>query len=150
MKKKGKLGAIPSGQKQVRIVERGDGLYRLHPKWSFVKCDMQHEKWGISANADCLLNMLERFKNWELITWGEILTTTAGRKSNTQSHPMEVGILDREAQERLEELNLGSPDILYSLAISGRQRVWGLMVEETGTFQLLWCDPRHEIYPVER
>ena len=54
----------------------------------------------------------------------------------------------REAKARLAQLRLDSYDILYSLAITGRQRVWGIMIEETGTFQLLWYDPEHTVYPV--
>lgn len=61
---------------------------------------------------------------------------------------MPVRLLDKEAAKRLTELNLDSYDVLYSLTVTGRQRVWGIMIEETGTFQLLWYDPRHEVYPV--
>lgn len=149
MLKKGSFGANPKGKKQVKIVERGNNLYQLSPKWSFIRCATLHEKWGILQNTGYLAGMLARFKEWERVTWGEILTTTSGRKSNTQSHPMPVGILDREAIKRLTELNLDKFDTLYSLAITGRQRVWGIMIEETGTFQLLWYDPNHEIYRVE-
>lgn len=147
MPKKVKHGAKPSAGKQVKIAEK-TGLYQLSPKWSFAKCDMQHEKWGISRNAEYLGDMLARFKEWERGTWGEILTATAGRRHNTQSHPMPVEILDKEAARRLTELNLDSYDVLYSLTVTGRQRVWGIMIEETGTFQLLWYDSRHEVYPV--
>lgn len=147
MPKKVKPGAKPRAEKQIKFVERPN-LYQLPPKWSFVKCDMQHEKWGIFNNTEHLGDMLARFKEWERGTWGEILTTTSGRKHNTQSHPMPVEILDKAAAKRLTELNLDSYDMLYSLAITGRQRVWGIMIEETGTFQLLWYDAQHEIYPV--
>ncbi|MEY8575546.1 hypothetical protein AALD01_14395 [Oscillospiraceae bacterium 21-37] len=150
MMKKGDFGATPKGKKRSNASKHGDGLYQLSPKWSFVKCDMQHERWGISQNAEHLANMLARFKEWERVTWGDILTTTAGRKSNTQSHSMAVGILDKDAIKRLSVLKLDEYDMLYSLTITGRQRVWGIMIEETGTFQLLWYDPNHEIYSVER
>ena len=109
---------------------------------------MQHEKWGISNNTEHLGDMLARFKEWERGPWGEILTTTSGRKHNTQSHPMPVEILNKEAAKRLTGLNLDSYDVLYSLTITGKQRVWGIMIEETDTFQLLWYDSQHEIYPV--
>lgn len=148
--KKSDFGATPKGRKRSNASKQGDGLYQLSPKWSFVKCDMLHDKLGISNNAKYLLGMLNRFKEWERITWGEILTTTSGRKSNTQNHPMSIGTLNKEATERLKELNLNEYDILYSLSITGKQRVWGIMIEETGTFQLLWYDPKHEIYPVEK
>lgn len=147
MPKKVKSGAKPTAGKQVKVAEQ-ISLYQLSPKWSFVKCDMQHEKWGIFNNIEHLGDMLARFKEWERGTWGEILTTTSGRKHNTQSHPMPVEILDKEAAKRLTELNLDSYDVLYSLTITGKQRVWGIMIEETGTFQLLWYDSQHEVYPV--
>lgn len=146
MSKKIKLGAKATREKQIKVIEQIN-LYNLSPKWSFIKCDMQHEKWGILNNIDYLGKMLERFKAWECVTWGEILTPTAGRKHNTQSHPMQVKILNKDASHRLTELKLDNYDVLYSLAITGKQRVWGIMIEETGTFQLLWCDPNHEIYP---
>ena len=147
MPKRVKAGARPKVEKQVRAAKRPN-LYQLSPKWSFIKCDMQHEKWGISNNTEHLGDMLARFKEWERGTWGEILTTTSGRKHNTQSHPMPVEILNKEAAKRLTELNLDSYDVLYSLTITGKQRVWGIMIEETDTFQLLWYDSQHEIYPV--
>ncbi len=147
MSKKVKPGATPKPTKQPKITEKVT-LYQLSPKWSFSKCDMQHEKWGIFCNTEYLGTMLARFKEWERVTWGDILTPTAGRKHGTQSHPMAVNILSKEAANRLTELNLDSYDVLYSLAITGRQRVWGIMIEETGTFQLLWYDPQHEVYPV--
>lgn len=49
MPKKVKPGAKPRAEKQIKFVERPN-LYQLPPKWSFVKCDMQHEKWGIFNN----------------------------------------------------------------------------------------------------
>ena len=48
MMKKGDFGATPKGKKHSNVSKQGDGLYQLLPRWSFVKCDMQHEKWGIS------------------------------------------------------------------------------------------------------
>lgn len=106
MPKKVKHGAKPAAGKQVKITEK-TGLYQLSPKWSFAKCDMQHEKWGISRNAEYLGDMLARFKEWERGTWGEILTATAGRRHNTQSHPMPVEILDKEAARRFNGTESG-------------------------------------------
>ena len=134
-------------KKQTRIVEEVS-LYKLSPKWSFAKMDIEHQEWGLLANEKYLGGMLVRFREWERLKWEDILTTTAGRKHNTQSHPMPIEILCREAKARLAQLRLDSYAILYSLAITGRQRVWGIMIEETGTFQLLWYDPEHTVYPV--
>lgn len=149
MPKKVKATVQPTGKKEVKVTERVN-LYQLPPKWSFIKCDTVHEKWGILSNTAYLGDMLARFKEWERVTWGDILTTTSGRRHNTQNHPMPVSILDKAAAKRLTELHLDSYDVLYSLTITGRRRVWGIMIEETGTFQLLWFDANHEVYPVQK
>lgn len=140
----------PTAQKQAIVKERGDGLYTLSPKWSFIKSDFEHSKWGLDQNTEYLPTMLMRFKEWEKVLWKDVLTPTSGRKSNTQSHPMAVNILSKEAAKRLSALHLDEYDTLYSLAITGKQRVWGIMIEDTGTFQVLWYDPLHEIYSVEK
>lgn len=43
--------------------------------------------------------MLARFKEWERLKREDILTTTAVRKSNTQSHPISVDKLDKKAKK---------------------------------------------------
>lgn len=149
MSKKTKFGEKVEGGKKVKVAEPF-GLYRLTPKWSFMQCDLEHEKWGILKNKKYLDSMLRRFKVWEQGTWGEIFTATSGRKHNTQSHAIPIAELVKEVPQRLRELKIVDEDTLYSLAITGKQRVWGTMIIESGTFRLLWYDPQHEIYPVHK
>lgn len=39
---------------------------------------------------------------------------------------------------------------VYSFTITGKVRMWGIMIEETGTFELLWIDQNHKIYSFEK
>lgn len=124
-------------------------LYSMTPNWSFLLCDSYHEVWGIAHNGEHLAEMLMKFKEWERGTWADILMDTSGRNGNTKSHPIPVGSLTRDAQKRLEELH-HAEEVLYSLALTGRRRIWGIMIPETGTFQFLWYDSEHAIYPVDK
>lgn len=146
-----KIKENPKAKKQP-IVQEHLNLYEMTPTWSLVKCDFEHPNWGLTQNSNLVYlgRLLKRFKEWERSNWKDILTVTAGRKSNTQSHPMPVSSLIKEAGERLCELHLDEYDTLYSLTVTGRQRVWGIMIEETGTFQVLWYDSEHAIYPVSK
>ena len=51
MPKRVKPGAAPKAAKQPKIVERPN-LYQRTPSWSFLKCDTQHERWGIFKNTE--------------------------------------------------------------------------------------------------
>lgn len=134
------------------IIREHPSLYEMTPTWSFAKCDFEHPVWGLTqaSNLPYLEQTLRRFKEWERSKWKDVLTAKSGRKSNTQSHPISVSSLIKDAGERLCELNLDEYDTIYSLAITGKRRIWGIMIEETGTFQVLWYDLEHAIYPVSK
>lgn len=64
------------------------------------------------------------------------------------NHKMEVADLDKEARDRLVEIDLDDLDELWSLRLSGRERVWGTITRNV--FSLLWWDPEHTVYPVSK
>jgi hypothetical protein len=45
---------------------------------------------------------------------------------------------------------MGQDDVeaVLSLRISARERVWGIL--DGPALQVLWWDPEHQVYPVER
>jgi hypothetical protein len=125
-------------------------FYDLKPKWGFALADFNHDKWGLTVNADRLSGVLRYLGNLEILgeaTWHEILTDTSGRKSNTRNHFISVTEICREARRRLVELKREDQDRLLSIATKNLTRVWGI-IDEDGVCYILWIDPRHEIYPV--
>jgi len=80
--------------------------------------------------------------------WGEILTDTSGRKNNTRNHGIAIDTLCLEAQTRASELKLDEFEMLISIAISSRARIWGILLDSV--FFIVWFDPRHEVYPTSR
>jgi hypothetical protein len=139
---------LDSIKKDPKKPQNPDSFYGQTPVWSFVCCDFDHERWGLCKDSGSLEDLFKRLKAFEGQKWGQILTDTTGRKSNTKSHPIPVHTIEKEAQERLIELNLDDSDVLYSLSITGRKRLWGIMLNRT--FCILWFDREHEVYKAEK
>jgi hypothetical protein len=76
-------------------------------------------------------------------TWGEIIT-----RSKNRNHFMPVTSICGDAQARLNALHLEDTDALFSLRLSGPERIWGIL--DNGVLLVLWWDPFHTVYPVPR
>jgi hypothetical protein len=64
------------------------------------------------------------------------------------SHAVEYDRLDTAAQRRLEEIGRGEIDSLFSVRITGEQRVWG--VKDVAILRVLWWDPNHSVCPSKK
>lgn len=124
-----------------------ESYYERAPVWAFSKSDFEHDKWGLEANNDQILRITKKLKDFEGMTWRQILSDTAGRKSAPKNSEKSVTQIIKEAQERFNVLNLfREHDSIYSLTIDGATRLWGVRTENI--FYIVWIDPHHEIYPV--
>lgn len=77
------------------------------------------------------LGQLEAFSEQELRAQG--------------SHYIAKGDVIQDAKKRLEQLKLDDVDELYSLRLSGANRVFS--IRRNNVMCLLWWDPEHEICP---
>ena len=77
------------------------------------------------------------------MTWQEIEQQSGGRSKGTNSHPIPVDQLTKEARDRLLELQIDDVDELFSLRLEGKVRVFG--VRSGHVMQLLWFDFEHSI-----
>lgn len=134
----------PTFQESLAPVE--DRRPRIHPAsdrqtrpaWLFQRLDFQG-RWSWTMDAPTLQRVLVRLAEFERMTFGEL--------EGKQNHEIPRGRLCSDAQKRLNELELDeSWDMVLSLRVTGRQRVWGLKSPE-GVL-LLWWDPDHTVYPV--
>lgn len=135
----------PADGKTPKHIEDPDSFYALKPSWSFAKCDFDHDKWGLSGNEDALPDILRRLKAFEGMKWEDILTDKSGRRHGTKNHAIPISDLTPCAQSCISHLHLDDFDCLYSLTITGRKRLWGVMAE--GVYCIIWFDPEHEICP---
>lgn len=88
-----------------------------------------------------IVDIMEKLKHFESMTWGEI-------DRNKKSHPMSLDKIAKGAQDRLRERELDDLEMLYSLRLSGKERIWGK--RENEAFYIIWWDPDHSIYPVQK
>jgi hypothetical protein len=85
-------------------------------------------------------NLCDRLRSFETMTWDQI--------ARSGSHFVDVDALIGDAQRRLIELRLDDLDQLFSLRLSARTRLWGIVRDDV--FDALWWDPQHQICPSEK
>ena len=93
--------------------------------------------WNQITCPDFLRNIWDKMRNFETMTWSEIL----GRNH----HAIAVNDIIEPAKNRLEQLGHDDQAELISFHITARQRIWAIRSGEEAF--LLWWDPNHEIYP---
>jgi len=97
--------------------------------WSFYR----------KASKD-LRNILEKLGQFESMTWGQL--------KGCGHHAVPGDSLASEARKRLREIKQDDIAELFSLRLSGKQRVWGIL--DGAVLRLLWWDPEHKICPSPR
>lgn len=85
-------------------------------------------------------DILKRKKNFEGMTYQELV--------KTGSHPIETYLLSKDARDRLETLKLDDFNSLFSLRLTGANRIWCVL--DKNIMRVLWWDPEHLVYPVEK
>ena len=114
------------------------GVAGSTPLWAYRLVDLGGPWCWTALDRDGLRDVLGRLRDYESMTWAEI-------EGPSGSHFVSLGSLARRARERLLEIGQDDVDALFSLRISGRQRVWGIRADRVLRF--LWWDPIHEVCP---
>lgn len=106
--------------------------------WSFAVLDREGPfGWSKCNPLSTLLDVLFRKKSIETMRWNDL------RQGG--SHEINVSALCKEARDRLVEIKLDDLDSLYSLRISGANRVW--CIRDRNVLRVLWWDPEHLVCP---
>ena len=106
--------------------------------WKVAEID-DNSPWGWNQITcpDFLRNIWDKLRNFETMTWGEIL----GR----HHHAIAVNDIIEPAQNRLVQLGHDDQEELVSFRLSNTERIWAIRSGEEAF--LLWWDPNHEICP---
>lgn len=136
---------VVSGNKVPKTVVNPDSFYDQTPVWSFSFFDSKHDRWGLPLDVESIRKLLDKLAEWGKLKWRDLLTDTSGRNGNTKNHPIPVERIIKPAQIRLQERNLDDYEILYSLSINNKFRIWGVMLGHV--YYLIWIDLLHEICP---
>ena len=140
----------PRNSKSVRQRELPLELPDGRISWHFRLLDETHDSWGWKGlgRERWWNDVFPKLKNFETMTWEEIQRASGGRSAGNNSHFVPILELDKRAQDRLCELMRDDLDQLFSLRLSGTQRVWG--VRKGTVLQIIWIDLHHEVCPCLR
>lgn len=149
-----KLGAKPTDGKQVRIADDPGRHDQETITWRFSIVD-QEGLWGwrTMGGNTWWRDVLPKLQNFETMTWAEIQAASGGRSRGNNSHPVGVAGLTEQAKSRLSDLGQDDVAELFSLRLSGTQRIYG--IRDRRALKLLWYDPHHgdnnkAVFPVRR
>ncbi|MEE9403365.1 MAG: hypothetical protein V3V20_00600 [Algisphaera sp.] len=95
-----------------------------------------------TEGQDCFYDISSKLKSFEQNGWNDLIQN---KKSH---HPIELHKLAKPAQKRLEELSFDDLDSLFSLRLSGTQRLFG--IRSNHLFYALWWDPNHQVCPSKK
>jgi hypothetical protein len=140
--KKPKASLIPPRDKLPKTAP-SEGFYHLRPAWRVARMEIVDPYGWHKIPADKLHEIRNKLGGLEGQTWGDIIT-----KSQNNHHFMAVTKICGAARDRLNALHLDDTDALFSLRLSGPERIWGIL--DNGILLVLWWDPFHTIYPVPR
>ena len=109
------------------------------PVWRFSLLDWDGP-WGWrNVDTSKWQEILQKLGNFETRTWADIKRDGNNHAVLIQNSP------NSEVPKRLAEIHLDDIDELFSLRLSGKERVWGIL--ENYILKILWWDPNHEVWP---
>lgn len=137
-----------SSGKETKRKEQPDSFYGKKPLWRFNQIDFDHTKWNIEECNVIDTQLLRKLRDFESMTWNEIIRASGGRKSGNNSHFVSFNDMVKEAQKRAKELNIEEYEELFSLRLTGKMRLFGIL--QDGIFSIVWYDENHEISKVKK
>lgn len=135
---------LPTSQKIARsfLHEHNEQVF----KWAIRsdKIDCNHETFGF--NTEVQSNFVHEIKphldNYTTMKWEDV-------KKRKSCHYFDVVDLDKELQDRIFELfEDTAPETLFQIRLNSTHRIFGYV--ENGIFYLLFNDPEHQGYAVEK
>lgn len=139
-KNKPKSVQSPSSEKKPRIASWLPDTMQQNPSWQLNILDLEGP-WGWS-NIDKTIfanEVLPKIQHLESMSWNEIV------KKKKNNHSVGLDCLIKKARKRLSELKLEDIDELFSLRLSGKNRIYG--IRDMSVLKILWWDPEHEVCP---
>jgi hypothetical protein len=111
---------------------------QMTPVWSYRIIDWEGKWSWARLFGEERQRVYRKLAEYESMTWSEI-------EGPTGCHFVEIDDLCKDAKDRLLEIRQDTAPALFSLRITGRERVWG--IREINVFRILWWDPFHEVCP---
>lgn len=95
--------------------------------------------WSACTPAD-FVRVRDALCAFERMTWAQI-------RAKKSCHFTSPDAICSDAMQRLVAMKLDDTDTLMQLRLGAKIRVFGMM--EGSTFNLLWWDPEHSVWPTQ-
>ena len=137
-----RVANVPQFQKHPRGGELVEVIQKKHFCWRVEEIDWDGPwGWSKATHDEILRTIIPRLHNYESMTWAEM-------EGPSGSHAIEFDQLCAEAQARLGEIGRDQLERLFSVRITGEQRVWGF--KDIAILRVIWWDPMHAVGPSEK
>lgn len=131
----------PRFRKQVRPNLQLGNYDNERPVWRVSTLDIGGPWcWKCIDGITIWAEIYDKISHFEKMTWLEI--------KQHGSHSIKIDELCPEARKRLEQIQLDDVEELFSLRLTGKQRIWG--IRHNAILKILWWDPGHEVCPSEK
>jgi hypothetical protein len=141
-KKPRRVANVPQFQKHPRGAEVLELIKKKQFCWRLEEIDWDGPwGWSQASSDEILRTIVPKLHNYESMTWAEI-------EGPSGSHAVDFDKLCSEAQARLGEIGRGQLDSLFSVRVTGEERVWGF--KDVAILRVIWWDPGHSVCPSEK
>lgn len=144
--KRPRQGRHSKGGRKPRSRKRASNFDQMRPVWSFAIADKEGVE-SLYSDRSCrewCSTILAKLRDFESMTWADIKRQT-NRAGKTRNHYVATRNLTRSARERLEKLKQDDVERLFSLRLSSRIRIYGIV--DGHILKIIWYDPEHRLYP---
>jgi hypothetical protein len=122
----------PSGKNKV------DNIPNLCFKWKTNDADHDGDfGWNNIDVNKLFAYIIPKLQEFESMLWSDI--------EGHRNHFIPINDICKEAKDRLTVVGKEDEESLFSLSLSGKERIWG--VRESNILKLLWWDPKHKVCP---
>ncbi|WP_329220603.1 hypothetical protein [Streptomyces microflavus] len=139
--------------RRLRGVATPGELDEQHPVWRTSLLDREHAgSWSWEITDVTLLKIITLLSDMERLTWREIRQQQTGgnRRRGAKHKPIPRDHLCKEAQERLEELQLDDFEELFRFRTGNMERLWGVLSgDNPKVFYPIWWDADHLVCPTK-
>lgn len=139
----------PDTEKSLARRQAEEGYLEQFVQWSVRAVDLEFEqldcRWDLSPGE--LNELLQFLEDLSKKTWTEVLAETDG-KGRRKHHTHNPADLHPTAKSRLREIGMAGEEKIFRFRVKGTLRLWGFRIGPV--FRILWYDPKHQVYPVEK
>ena len=128
-RKKPKIAKEPSPDKIPVVSSDPNSFNQMNPSWRLSSIQLVDPFGWHSLDLEKISEIKIKLGSFEAMTWNQIFV-----EAKKQNHSVNIDLLSKKAQKRLKEINLIDIDQLWSLRLSGKERVWGIL--DRGVFNL--------------